>query len=214
MNKIWIGMLTCMALVALAAGAADSAGQPDFSGSWRINQFMSEDPMEKMRESMQERMRSAGMGSKGGGMGGMGGGSGGGMGRGGGMGSKGGGMGGRPDPEAMQQRIRDLNLSADHIEIMHEEPLLTIRYADGRERRLYTDGREQQADTKVKWKKRGKLVVNSTTELGRHITERYELAMEGRQLLLVTSIDGDDRAPSFKFTRVYDRVAYETTEPE
>jgi hypothetical protein len=154
-------------------------------------------------------MRSAGMGSKGGGMG-----------RGGGMGSKGskmgdmpGGMAGRPDPEAMQQRMRDLNLSADHIEIMHEEPLITIRYADGRERLLYTDGREQQADTKVKWKKRGKLVVKSTTELGRNITERYELAMEGRQLLLVTSVDGDDRAPSFKFTRVDDRVLYEEAAP-
>jgi hypothetical protein len=214
---------TLLAGIATLAGAvllaglpvcAESGEAPDLSGSWELNERLSENPRDKMRETMQQR--------GGGPPGGMGGG-----GRGGGMG--GGGRGGGPDggidPETMRRRGQELEQAArsmtiiqadPELTIIQADPELTIVYADGRERRLYADGREHrreggtgEVETKTKWKKDGRLVVRSTTERGQEIKETFRHAPGESRLYVTTEVKGDGRMPGIEFERVYDRAVAE-----
>ena len=91
---------------------------------------------------------------------------------------------------------------------------LILRYADGRERLVYTDGREyddeidagRRVRATAKWKKQ-KLVIKGKTDAGATtLTQTFKLDDEGR-LHVDTAIDGGGRIPSFDFERVYDPPA-------
>ncbi len=113
-----VGILVLLVSIPGDVGAGREV--PDFSGSWQLNEELSEDPRSKMRQRRE---------STGGGLG-----SGrGGMGRGSGMG----------DPEAMRDRMRRMEQGSKTLTILHVEPQMTIRTADDRERGLHTDGRKQ-----------------------------------------------------------------------
>jgi hypothetical protein len=193
---IVVGIVTMLSLP-LAAGKEP----PDLGGTWTLNERLSEDPREKMREARG--------GPSGGGMGG-------GRGRGGGMG---GGMGGGRempegmDPEAMKRRMQEAARASRTLMIAHEEPRLTIRFADGRERTLYTDGRKQtresdfgDLETRAKWKKDGRLKVEATNEQGRKINEIYRCSSGEGRLYVTITMKGDGRMPDVTFDRVYDRA--------
>lgn len=110
----------------------------DFSGTWQLNEELSDDPAE-VRSSRRG-------GSRGGGSVGIGGGRGGG-GRGGagrGRGGSGGGRGGGPDGAdrgAMRERLQAQQEAVATLTIEHQEPQVLIRNAHGEEEILYTDER-------------------------------------------------------------------------
>ena len=198
--------------------AASLAGdRPDFSGTWQLNEQLSDDPIEVMRAEMQRRRASETMGSMGGrGGGGM---SGGGMSS---SGMGGGGMGGggaaghREDPMAAAERLERINRGAEKIEITQQGSQIRIHYADGRERLFVTDGKKHLREsgvgdlqTKAKWKGDAKLVVKSTTEQRHEITEVYEFSPHRTRLHVTISVEGKSGGPSFRFERVYERLQAE-----
>lgn len=186
----------------------DASGRPDFSGTWRLNEDLSEDPRTKVRE--------AGGGGRGGhgggGYGGRGGGGagGGGFGGRGGMGGGGGHRGGGDSGDKGGDGTSRFgeNLAAQKVlTISHRDPELVIRDLNEKSRTFFTDARkveeeraEGTAKIQTKWKDRSIVVV---TKLGdREITDTYERAADGARLFLTTKVEGG-RAP-FSFRRVYE----------
>jgi len=203
-------LLLCSLLLVAAGASADSTDKPNLSGSWTLNERLSENPRDKMRETMQQRGGDMGRGMSGG-TGGRGGGMGGGMG--GGKGGRGGGVGGADgmDPDAMRRRMEQLMRAAQSMVINHAEPTLSIRYDDGSERVIYTDGRVQEreggigyVETKAKWKKDGRLVVKATTEQGRRVKEIFQHSSGESRLYVTIELESDGRMPEVSFQRVYD----------
>ncbi len=119
--------------------------------------------------------------------------------------------GGRPEPGASRTRTP---LTADGImpsvafRLEEDDSTLIFSDAQGRERRVYQDGREYieavggmgNLRTKAGWKGE-KLVVERQLESGAKITETYELKENGRQLHVEIRITA---YRTIKFTRVYD----------
>jgi hypothetical protein len=187
----------------------DANTRPDFSGTWKLNADLSEDPREKMRDA-----RGSSGGRGGGGFGGRGGG--GGFGGGGRGGMEGGGMGGggrRGGGDSGDRgvdgatRLGETLAAQKVLTISHKDPELVIRDLNGRSRTFFTDARkleeeraEGTAKIQTKWKDRTVVVV---TKVGsRETTETFERAADGSHLFLTTKIDGG-RAP-LSFRRVYD----------
>ena len=212
-------------LLLLAIGPLPISGnekRPDFTGTWQLNEELSEDPREKMREAMSQSRgsRGGGGGRGGGGRGGGGfGGPGGGFGGPGGGGPGGGGgqtRGEAPggDRESRQEAMRTLQEAFAILEIAHQEPLFRVRYADEREDVLYTDGRSfertlargEVASASGKWKSRERIVVKVQVEDRGDVTETWELIPDAGQLWLTVKTEGDGRRPGFEFRRVYDPV--------
>jgi hypothetical protein len=197
----------------------DANGRPDFSGAWRLNEDLSEDPRTKMQEAGGGRggRGGGGMGRGGGGGGGGEGGGGfggrGGMGGGGGRGGMGGGgsRGGGGDSGDSggdgASRLSETLAAQKVLTISHKDPELVIRDLNGRSRTFFTDARkveeersEGTAKIQTKWKDQTIVVV---TKLGnREITDTYERAADGARLFLTTKMEGG-RAP-FSFRRVYE----------
>lgn len=225
----FIGIIAAIVVGGVSLGLpalAASADHPDFSGTWELNEELSDNPREKMQEAMEQRMAPP-MGGSGGGMGGGsmgGGGSGGGMGGAGkgGGGARGGagGMGGpgdgMPDREEMQRRMRQIGERVRVMKIEHGEAGMIVVYADGNERTLHLDGKKHYRETgrgdleiKSKWSGDREITVKAKTEDGRRVSEKWELAAEGGLLEVTVKIDGDSRRPSFDLKRVYQRSAVE-----
>ncbi len=191
-----LGVLGILALLMSIPGEV-GAGRDvsDFSGTWQLNEDLSEDPQSKMRERMESR-RAGGMGPGGGRMG-----------RGG--GSRGRGPGGG-DPGVTRDRMRRMEQGSETLTILHVEPQMMILTADDRERLIYTDGRKQMrtggvgpVETRAKWKK-DKLIVRDRMETGRTITRTFFYLPQDPHLYVDTEIEG--RGPSFRLQRVYDRT--------
>jgi hypothetical protein len=214
-----------------AANSSPTAARPDFSGVWKLNVEASDDPREKMHEAM--RSRRGGFGGRGGGgtgmptggpggpvgsgMGGPAGGGGGGMGRhrgGGGAGGPGG--PGDDDRRPSAENFHQIGEELAEIAIVHRDPQLTIRYADGRQEVLWTDDREPPPpdpdsalplaaplDPRAKWKG-DRLEVHGENALGAKVTEVYELVADGQRLLVNVTTEGDERMPKLTLQRVYD----------
>ncbi len=200
---ICILALFCFALSPLPAIAAGENEHPDFSGNWRLNTFLSDDPIKKLSEAAIGMMRSETISE---------------------MGSprlwRGGtgrddvrrrGASERSEPEDTEIHVPGLNLGADALEIVHEEPLFTIRYPDGWEKSVFTDDRKVAMESwfgpveiRARWKKKDRLVVKTTDSSGSSTTEKYELITDLGQLKVVTIVEGQRPAPSFSFTRYYD----------
>jgi len=165
----------------------DANARPDFSGTWKLNTDLSEDPREKMQEAR-------------GTSGGRGGGTGGG-------GRRGGGGSGDGGPDSSSSSRLGEIAAQRVLTIVHKDPQLVVTDMHGRARTLFTDARkleeersEGTAKVQTKWKDRSVVVV---TKVGsRETTETFERAADGAHLFLTTKIDGG--RGSFSFRRVYD----------
>ena len=218
MRQFKLGLLALSSPLWLLSPPLQAADKPDFSGTWVLNDELSENPRDKMQEAMGNR--------RGGGFGGGGRSGGGGMGGGGMRGGMGGGRGG--DPGAMSERMRALEEGVKVLKIIHQDPAFNIRYADDRERALFTDGRELVSEldqglveATANWKGGQKVVVKGEMLNGGKRSEIFELSEDGQQLLITTSMEGSGRMPKTSFRRVYDLVmdpavgsADEATDPE
>jgi hypothetical protein len=196
-NRILGLALPFFTLGVLLAVASLAAERPDFSGTWKLNQELSEDPRDKMAESM-SKGRGEGGGRRGG------------EGMGGGMRGGGGGRGG--GREGMQERSRELEQRFQQFTIDHEDPTFRIRFADDSESAFFTDGRMTEdleaglLEARGRWKKGKRIEIERDSPQGGSITETYELSADASQLFVKTKMDGKGQSPKISFQRVYDRV--------
>lgn len=156
-----------------------AAPRPDLSGVWVLNQKRSEDPWEKLELARDRAWFSNGR------RGGWGGRQ---------SSTEGVGMGRGPGSrnEGLEQ-LRPLWNAPRKLSLSHQDPLLEMRVDDRRTRRIYTDNRgvsvsasgASQGEVSTAGWERGVLVVETTTDAGTQVVERYRLA-EGGQRLLVT----------------------------
>jgi len=202
--------LTLGVLLAVASLAAE---QPDFSGTWKLNQELSENPRDKMMEGMSKGRGGMGGGGMAGGMGGGGKGD---------SGMRGGGGGRGGDREGMQERFREREQRIQQFTIVHEDPAFRFKYGDGGENVFYTDGRMTEdleaglLEARASWKKGKRIEIERDSPQGGAITEKYELSADGSQLFVKTKIEGNGQSPKISFQRVYDRVpeAFQGNEPD
>ena len=187
----------------------DANGRPDFTGTWTLNEDLSEDPRTKMREAGGGRggRGGGGFGGRGGGEGGGGSGGRGGMG-GGGRGRRGGdgGSGERGGGDGAM-RLGETLAAQKVLTISHKDPDFVVTDLNGRSRTFFTDARkveeeraEGTAKIQAKWKDRS--IVVATKVGDRETTDTYERAADGARLFLTTKIEGG-RAP-FSFRRIYE----------
>lgn len=194
----------------IPAGSVALAEDPklDLSGRWTLNDGLSDNPFDKMREA-----GGGGGRTRGGGGGGM---PGGGFGRGGGgYGGRGGGWGGRggggeggsgsgsgTTPNEMLEDTRNLV-------ILQKDPELRITTGGKPERVYFLDGRKVEEErsegtVKTKTKRKGETVVVDTEyPSGREVVQTYEILKDVGRLVVTTKISGGRRG-SFSFRRVYD----------
>ena len=216
----------CLALVARGEEPEPATGsgvEVDFSGTWELNEELSDDPREKVREAMGFRS-----GRGGGGRGGLGAGRGGGLGagRGGGGGGLGAGRGGGGDggraggPEGGgrggggQERGGggEGGLEAlKTLRVEHLDPQIVVLDANDRETQLYTDGRSFERRTRrgvrectAEWKRNGRLKIETEDE-ERSQTEVWELVAEGKRLYITVEFEVG-RGTEVEIRRVYDLV--------
>ncbi len=217
-----------VSLAVAGGGRAGASGEkqvkPTLSGHWALNQGLSDDPMEKLREGASGR--SGGRGSSGEGGGGRGGfGMGGGRGGWGGHGGGGEGWGGRGGGRHEGGGGREgggsgegsgtpneLLWDVSHLVVTDggaKNPSFVVERADGGKRVLYTDGRKVEEETgagttKIKSKRKGdRVVVDTEYPSGRGAVETWELVPgPSRMLLVTTKISG--KRGSFTFKRIYD----------
>ncbi len=215
-----LGVLAAAGALLLAPSpSAAAAERPDFTGTWELNEELSDNPRDKMRQARGGRGgfggpgggRSGGFGGPGGGRSGGFGGPGGG--RGGGFGGPGGG-----DREALRERMRELQESLRVLEITHADPELVLqaesdRDPPGRDQTFFTDGRDfyrrtlggDLAEARAKWKDGGRLVFKMKRGEAGKVTETWELAPGGRQLYVTVKTGGGGRMSEMELRRVYDR---------
>jgi hypothetical protein len=191
----------CLAAVASLAtfAAADKAPQsvPDLSGTWQLNEDLSQTPQQAMRQAGESMPPGGG---RGGGMGRRGGGGRGGGFRSGGAPQEDGGRGGFEGPEKT-------------MTIAWAAPQLTITYPSGRQRILYTDGRKAKearpngktATTQASWTETGSLKVVTEGDEGRKRTEIFEITNDHRRLFILIGMEGRGPKP-IQFRRAYDRA--------
>ena len=204
--KAFIGSVLPILLIgSLHTDTSLAADRPDFSGTWQLNEELSEDPRGQMKKKTGDR------GGRGGGRGGM---------REG--GNRGTGGQGR-DPGGMQERLQSMKERIETLDIQHQDPELAIGFGDGTQRTLFTDGRKMEDnlesgvfEAKAKWKASSSVLFKAENAVGQKITETYELDASGQRLEVTTRIEGGDRRPDMSFKRVYDRalVAPESTDSD
>jgi len=132
---------------------------------------------------------------------------------GGGMRASGGGGRGDSSREDMQARFREREERIKTLEILHQDPEMTIAFADGSNRTIYTDGREMPDELEAgffesrgRWKGSSQVVFKSESADGGEITETYELKESGDILFVTTKMEGDGQRPTISFKRVYERT--------
>ena len=198
----------------MTLGAAPQS-RPDFSGQWVLNAKASDDPQEKIREAMKTLQQ-----AKGGGPGMGGGGRGGGMGGGGMGGGMSGGRQGRGSPDAMGGRgekpsgeLSALMVTAEKLDISHEDPMLLITDENGQRQRLFTDfrgasvsasGGLQQRVSIAGWENAA-LVVESTMPGGSRRVQNYQIDASTGQLMIITAVSLPEKQ-AVSYQLVYDRV--------
>lgn len=182
------------------AVAAATLPLPDYSGVWRLNRELSDDPAQALKD-----LRAGGSGS-----------SGGWHGRG--RGRHGGGGGGAGEGSSESGEAPAF-AALGTLTIRHADPEITIVDGAGREHRFTTDGKKSEEErsrggtTKVSaaWKD-GRLEVVTAPEHGPKWTETYSITADRTQLTVTTKIDAS-RGGSAIIRRVYDSVRDEPAAP-
>jgi hypothetical protein len=190
------GLCLIAALVSVrpASAGKPTAATPDLSGTWQLNEDLSQTPQQSMHQGPEGAPPE---------------GRGGGAGRRGGRFPGGGGGGRRPEGGGPPDRRADFEAAEKTMTIVWAAPQLTITYPGGRQRVLFTDGRkvkEERPDgktvkTQASWTDTGSLEVVTKTDHGTR-TEIYEITNDGRRLFVLIGFEG--RGPR-QFRRAYDR---------
>ena len=204
-----------MLLLAVAA-TTPVAAPPDLRGEWRLNEELSDDVFARFQKALDEQprhRRTPPRDDVGGGPG---------------VGGISGSAGGFPlggttrtgqrDPGTILGRMKELMDGYETLSINYEEPILSILLADGRHRSFRTDGKKKKENTvdgmsvtSAKWKKDGRLVINTSTAWGREMTETLELLPGTGQLSLTTELYPTAGMPAVSVRRIYDREAADGT---
>jgi hypothetical protein len=159
-----------------AEARAEASARPDLSGTWKLNEDMSEDPRKKMQEA------------------------GGGRGGGGGMGGGGGGGGAMRLRETFAaEKVLTISHKDPQLVITDLDGRQRTLFTDAR--RVEEDRSLSTAKIRARWNDRSIVVVTKVGE--REVTETYERAAVGARLVVTTKIDGG-RAP-FSYRRVYEK---------
>jgi len=205
-----------IAVLVLLAGAAAGTQHPDLSGSWVLNQALSDNPRDMMqgRDSSGAPRGGGGGGMRGGGRrGGFGGGGFGGGAGGGGRGSFGGGRGGMSDEQRtrMRQTMQLVMNAPAALAVVVGDSSVTL-VAEGDTLLLPSNGRkvhrdagddsEGAVDITGKWQGND-FVVERKVSGGGKVTEDYMRAPEGKQLYVIVSFQGG-RGREVMFRRIYD----------
>ena len=102
------------------------------------------------------------------------------------------------------------------VEVLHQEPLMRLTYANDRVREVYTDGRDlattvqstanlaQQQLMFAAWEEDA-LVIETNTNSGAKILEYYRLDTDKQRLLVDVSIDSSKMPRVLEYQRVYRR---------
>ncbi|MDH3253980.1 MAG: hypothetical protein OEM62_03235 [Acidobacteriota bacterium] len=211
LRAAYVGTLVALGfiLVCHLESPLAASGTPDLSGTWELDEALSEDPMQ---------LRGRGGRDSGGFGGGIGGGGWGGGGWGGGR--PGGGIGSGPpggmqssrdrreSREEMERRMRELRKSVERLRIAQTGDSLRMTFADGREHAIATNNKKTiietpqgEAEVKAKWRD-GSLIV--TTKTGRRATiETYHLTADRTLLTVVVEMASDGPRGPVSFKRIY-----------
>lgn len=197
-----------LALAGLILAAAPSKTVPDLSGTWQINEDLSQTPQQAMRQAGEEGPHGPRGGH--GGMGGHGRRGGGGF-PGGGGGGEGfpGGPGGGPPQDGRGHGFEE---AAATMTIAWSAPQLTVTTGEHK-RVLWTDDRKvkeqgpagKTVKVRSRWTDDGSLEVVTKMEDGPTRTEIFEMTHDGRRLFVLIGLEGRGPRP-IQFRRVYDRV--------
>lgn len=204
---------------------ADVPAKPNLSGSWILNKNLSDNPQEKIKETMkQARSSKGGSRSSTGGFEPSGGRRGGGMkGSGGRRGRKGDtssdDQGGKSDGQDSAFRELQALLSvSETLVLTHEDPMLLIVTNNGEKQRIFTDNRgssvsansaTQQKVTTAGWEK-GILVVEITSNSGPQLIQRYRLITDPHKLLVSTVMLHPKLPKALLINRVYEPAKVRT----
>ncbi len=219
-SYLYIGLVVCALSIAgcssnrapaqelaFEPASSNEAGlveKPDLSGTWVLNEALSDDPREQIKAAMKKGR--GGMGGKGGGGHGKGKGKGrGGMGRGG----EGQNAEGQGSP---LKKFMKTMLLAETLELTHEEPSLLILTDGENQRRVYTDNRGsrisansagRQKVVTAGWE-RNILFVEITSNNEPRLIQKYKLNTEPRQLWVSTTVQQSNSKSPVVINRVYD----------
>lgn len=193
-----------LAAAPAVAGQTQALPLPDYSGVWRINRDLSDDPAQAWRDARGSSSNRSG-GWRGGGGGGRG------------HGRRSG--GGDSDGQGSQSGQAPALAALDTLAIRHHEPQITIADGSGHEHHLTTDGKAAEEErssggtTKVSasWKE-GHLEVVTVPEHGPKWTETYSVTADHTQLTVTTKVEGSRGSP-VTIRRVYDAVPAEPAAP-
>ena len=192
---IRVALTPSVAAATLQAGA--NLPLPDYSGVWKLNRELSDDPAQALKD-----MRgSAGSG-------------GGWHGRGRGRHGGGGGAGEGSSESGESSAFAAL----ETLTIRHAEPDVTIVDGVGREHHVTTDGKKSEEErsrggtTKLTagWKD-GRLEIVTAPEHGPRWTETYAITADRSQLTITTKIDGGRGTATIR--RVYEAVPAQPATP-
>lgn len=183
--------------------------RPDFTGHWRLNAGVSDDPEARIKAAMKSMREAAGAGR---GMGGGGGRQGGRGGRHGGQAGQGGagGMGGRGGMAPGEMAA--LAVRPARLDIQHAEPTLVITNENEQSERLFTDFRgasvsandpEPQRVAVAGWEG-ADLVVETRVSGGARLIRNYHLDPVTGQLMISTAVDHPE-LKMIAYRLVYDR---------
>jgi hypothetical protein len=184
--------VVCGLLLAATTFAADKT-RPNFSGTWQLNEELSDDIREKIGEAIRARMRGGGMGGRGG-------------------------PGGPPDGGGRmgqaRERMKQMQEGMQRLTIAQTESELTVTNAIDREQRFFTDGRKQTreggfgpVEFEATWKKRSLVVIEKPEAEGATVTRTYFFRRDDPHLYVNVKVEG--RGPVFDYQRVYDRTPQE-----
>ena len=175
-RRVFIGSALSIVLIgSLQTDTSLAADRPDFSGSWQLNEELSENP----RDKMMEKMRGSGGG--------------------------GGEEEMQTRLQSMAERVQELEILHQEPERVIEFADGSSRtiFTDGQV--VTDDFAGGVFEGKGKWKGDSQVVFKSESAAGSKVTEIYELNETGDMLFLTTKMEGDGRRPSISFRRVYDR---------
>lgn len=214
---LWMFMLLSACASTQVSEAPASA--TNFSGTWKLNDELSEDASEIVRSTARSSRssggRAGGRGAGGGGRGGGGAGPGGGGGRGGAGGGGGrrggGGGGGGSAAQPLADLLDEVTPDENTLVIEQSADRMRVKYGDrdsayhGFDSTRFVQLAGQDAERLSGWQDNDFLVETSTDgEL--KVTERLTLSPDGRQITQLIEIDAERLPAPISVTRVFDRA--------
>ncbi len=216
MNNKSLQKITFLFIFFITFPCAGTETAVDISGTWSLNEQLSENFQEKIKEAMKSARSGRGRPDGVSGASGKGGNrEGGGRGRP--AGAEGSSRGGGNRREEMQRELENLSLFADKFQISQNEPEIIISFLDKEQRTIHTDGRGITVTASgytsnpmgpyiAGWNNEKQLVIETTNSSGIKIEERFTLSPDRQQLHTRVSIELPKLDKPVEIVRVYDLV--------